>query len=198
MDYRGRQLSPPVAAPSGPLSVAFDHSCYEYCNPITSVQGSHNSHGNQFVSCPISQPLEPTERVYICWFHFLGHGHCLTLLHLSLYCFPQQLVYTRHLLFWPVNDMNKRFQLSARHLCRHSTWADLIVNTTVFSLLSQITVLSSEFHEERPSAQTDLTRWLWDDAEASLGRAQSQDPVKLQISKFRDDGVLESGPEVFI
>lgn len=46
---------------------------------------------------------------------------------------------------------------------------ELAVNPTAFSLLSQITVLSSEFHEERPSAHIDLTRWLWDDAEHSWG-----------------------------
>lgn len=31
-------------------------------------------------------------------------------------------------------------------------------------------MLSSEFHEERPSAQIDLTRWLWDDTEYSQGK----------------------------
>lgn len=46
---------------------------------------------------------------------------------------------------------------------------ELAVNLTAFCLWSQITVLSSEFHEERPSAQTDLTRWLWDDTEHSGG-----------------------------
>lgn len=46
---------------------------------------------------------------------------------------------------------------------------ELVVNPTAFSLLSQITVLSSEFHGERPSAQTDLTRWLWDVTEHSRG-----------------------------
>lgn len=40
---------------------------------------------------------------------------------------------------------------------------ELVVNPVAFSHLSQITMLSSEFHEERPSAQTDLTRWLWDE-----------------------------------
>lgn len=46
---------------------------------------------------------------------------------------------------------------------------ELVVNPVAFSLLNQITVLSSEFHEERPSAQTDFTRWLWDDTEHSAG-----------------------------
>jgi len=48
---------------------------------------------------------------------------------------------------------------------------ELIVNPTAFSLLCQITVLSSVFHEERPSAEMDLSRWMWDVTEPSLGGA---------------------------
>lgn len=59
--------------------------------------------------------------------------------------------------------MGRTFQLTAKHLCCYSTWMELVVNLVAFSLLSQITVLSSEFHEERPSAPADLTRCLWDD-----------------------------------
>lgn len=54
-------LSPPTVAPS----VTLDHSRYGYCDPITSTQGSHNSHGNQFLNWLTSQSLQPNECVCI-------------------------------------------------------------------------------------------------------------------------------------
>lgn len=79
--------------------------------------------------------------------------------------------------------MCRTFQLSAEHLCWYSTWMELVVNPTAFSLLSQITVLSSEFHEESPSAQTDPTRWLWDDTDDTL-REEHTDRILLRSENF--------------
>lgn len=59
----------PHCCPIWPLSVTLDHSRHGYCDPITSAQVSHNSHGNQFVSWPTSLPLQPNEYDCICWLH---------------------------------------------------------------------------------------------------------------------------------
>ncbi|CAB1422947.1 unnamed protein product [Pleuronectes platessa] len=48
----------PYCCPIWPFSATLHNSRYGYCDPITSSQGSHNSHGNQFVSRPTSQALQ--------------------------------------------------------------------------------------------------------------------------------------------
>lgn len=64
--------------------------------------------------------------------------------------------YLTQLLSWSVGTS----QPSAEHLCWYSTWMELVVNLTAFSLLSQITVFSEGFHEEWPSAHTDPPGYL--------------------------------------
>lgn len=59
----------PYCCPIWPRSVTLRHVRYRYCDPITSAQGSHNSHGNQFVSWPTSLAVWSGEYFCICWLH---------------------------------------------------------------------------------------------------------------------------------